>query len=46
MFAVMTIQSFCIHDYIICSNSNTTGITYGAETAYHFGALEFNLYVT
>jgi hypothetical protein len=42
MFVVITIQSFFIHDFIICSNSNTTGITYGAATAYHCGSPEFN----
>ena len=43
MFVVITIQSFFfIHECIICSNSNTTGITYGAETAYHCGSPEFN----
>ena len=45
MFVVITIQSFFIHDFIICSNSNTTGITYGAETVYHCGEPQFNLCV-
>ena len=34
---------FFIHDFIICSNSSTTGITYETETAYHCGSPEFNL---